>query len=338
MTERIHLDYTTLSLPSKNAIAATISFFEHPCRFDKELVSHVKSSYKRIQELFGADDDAQFVFTSSGKEAESIAASTAFHLRTKHEGRNHFIATEESALSLVNYEDDGAALKLIAPSSRGFITKEELIDAISPRTAMVSLSWASGSTGVMQPLEEIAEVCEERAIWLHVDATHVIGKIPISFSALPIDILTFSGHTIDAPCGTGGLFAKKMIPLRPIVYDAPFNAPLFMGLGEAAFLAKDTESLYMTEVSRLRDFFESGLEYGTVLYKDEERISHISALHFEGIDPELLAFCFYRKGLYVDMSKGYLTCSLSKNTQEHELERALSIINETVKKLRRLAL
>ena len=340
MSEKIFLDHTAYSHASKNAICAMMPFFERACRVDKELYSDIDAAHKRIKELFGADGDAQFIFTSSGAEADAIALHSAYHMRTKHEGRNHFVGTSQFAPSVINYEDDGVCVKLAELSTNGFVTKEALIEAISPRTAMVSLAWASGRTGVMQPLEEIAQVCQERAIWLHVDATHVVGKLSINFSELPIDILTFSGHAIQAPQGTGGLFAKKMIPLRPCVFDPPFTLPLFIGLGEAAFLAKDTESLYCSEVCRLRDMFERGVVAGKVVHGDEARVCHISAIHFAGINPELLAFSLARKGLFVDWSPhaDFLTFSLTKDTQEHELERALLIINETVKRLKKVSL
>lgn len=337
-----------------------------PYRAGQELFLPIETAQKKIFELFGAQAEDQFVFTSSGAEACSIAVHSAFQALTKLGGKNHFVARSideaPTVLAISNLEDEGCYLKLAPTAKRGFVTKDALIEAISPRTALVSVSWACGLTGVIQPLEELAEVCRERAIWLHVDATHVVGKLNILFSDLPIDILTFSGHGLHAPVGTGGLFAKKHIPLRPLVFGNPVNVPMLVALGESAHLALETQSLYCTEVARLRDLFEENIRKiypeACVLLSDEERVPHISAIAFPGIHAELLAFGLSRKGVCASMggapfqpmekvleacsidpelARSALAFSLSHDTQEHELERASEIIGEAAKRLRRLS-
>lgn len=373
MSERIYLDHTAASPACRNALSAAMPFYEEhygslfsPHKAGHELFSHIESANKKIFELFGATSDDQFVFTSSGAEASTIAIHSAYHALTKLGGKNHFVARsiDEAPvlLAISSLEDEGCFLKLAPTHKRGFVTKEALIEAISPRTALVSLSWACGLTGVIQPLEELAEVCKERAIWLHVDATHVAGKLDISFKDLPIDILTFSGHGLHAPVGTGGLFAKKHIPLKPLVYASPVNVAMLIALGESASLARETQSLYCTEVARLRDVFEENVlklyPEAIRLFYDEERVPHISALAFAGIHAELLAFALSRKGVcasiggtpFQSMEKVLEACgidpeeartamsfSLSRDTQEHELERASEIIGDTTKRLRRLS-
>ncbi len=373
MHDAIYLDYITASPASQNAISASLPYFEKhfaspyaPYKIAQELLAPIEDAKKKIYELFGAQDDEQFLFTSSGAEAVSVAVHSAYSILTREGGKNHFItrAIDEApaVLAIESLEEDGCYLKFAPTDKRGFVTKDALIETISPRTALVSISWACALTGVIQPLEEIAEVCKERAIWLHVDATHVAGKLDIPLSSLPIDILTFSGHSIDAPVSSGGLFAKKHIPIKPIVFGSPVHVPMLIALGEAARLAKENESLYCTEVARVRNLFEERVcevyPEARILFQDEERAPHISTIAFLGIHQELLAFALQRKGVYASiggtpfqsMEKVLTDCgldaevarcaiafSLSKDTQEHELTRAADIIGEVATRMRRLS-
>ncbi len=373
MQERIYLDYITASPVSQNAIRASLPYYEEhfaspnaPYKYAQELLMPIEEANTHIYELFGAKSDEQFICTSSGAEAVAIAVHSAYSALTRLGGKNHFVARSideaPAILTLSSLEEEGCYLKFASTHKRGFVTKDALIEAISPRTALVSISWACALTGVIQPLEELAEVCKERAIWLHVDATHVAGKLDIAFSDLPIDILTFNGNSLHAPVGTGGLFAKKHIPIKPLTYAAPINVPMLMALGESARLAKETESLYCTEVARVKSQFEerllSGYPEAKILFQEEERVPHISAIAFTGIHAELLAFALQRKGVYTsigglpfqpiekvltdcgidpELARCSLAISLSKDTQEHELERASDIIIEVAKRLRRLS-
>ncbi|MBS0635097.1 MAG: aminotransferase class V-fold PLP-dependent enzyme [Verrucomicrobia bacterium] len=329
MTEEIYLNYASASACSKNALMAAIPLYE------QHEASYV--SIEPIKTLFGISQGDQFVFTSSGAAACSMAIFSAYHSQTKFAGKNHFIARDideaPSILAISSLEEDGCFLKLAPTAKRGFLTLDDFIETVSPRTALLSLSWASGHTGVIQPLDEIAAVCKERGIWLHVDATHVVGKLDIRFSELPIDILTFSGHGLQAPVGTGGLIAKPHIPLKPAVFGAPENSPMLAALAESCRLALEDQSLYCTEVARLRDLFEQSLAEASVLYKDEERVPHITAFSFPGIHNELLAYVLRRKGIVASLG----SFSLSKDTQADELERAAQIINEAVKRMKRLS-
>ncbi|MCE5295305.1 MAG: aminotransferase class V-fold PLP-dependent enzyme [Chlamydiales bacterium] len=366
MSERIYLDHATASPAAANAVAASLPYFEEGFGLLSVPYVPVQEAKKTICELFGAGSDDQFVFTSSGAEACSIAIHSAYQNLTKLGGKNHFVARAideaPTVLSIANLEDEGCYLKLAPISKRGFVTPDGLIDALSPRTAVVSMSWACGLTGVIQPLEEIAAICKERSIWLHVDATHVVGKLNIAFNELPIDILTFSGHGLHAPVGTGGLFAKKHIPLRLNVFANPLNMPMLAALQESSRLSIDTQSLYCTEVARLRDMFEETIcqiyPEAQVLFKDEERVPNITTIAFGGISNELLAFILHRKGIFANMGGGAfqpiqkvieatgadsqiantaLSFSIWRDTQEHELERASQLIGEAAKRLRRLS-
>jgi cysteine desulfurase len=373
MVDRINLDNISQTKPLDSALFAMMPFFQEyygspnaPHKMGQELLSHINASFASIYRLFGAAADDQFLFASSGQEAVATVVNTGFCERTIKKGYNHFVARANDAapfaLSVTEREEEGCILRLIACNKRGFVSKEALFEAISPRTALISISWASPLTGVIQPLEEIYEVCQQRAIWLHVDATHVVGKQQVNFQEMPCDFLSFNGVQIHAPSGTGGLFAKKGIALHPVIPHAPLNVPLLVALGQAAEAALDTQTLYCTEVVRLRDLLESRLKEllpeTVALFTDEERLPYCSSMAFPMIYNELLAYVLQRKGIFCSLGGGLLqpieseltlcgmdpelarsalSFSLSKDTQEAEIERAASIIGEVANRQKKLS-
>jgi len=373
MAERIYLDHISATPVAPQALAASMPFYETsfaqptaPHQMGQELFSSIKTSQTQLYDFFGASPEAQMVFTSSGAEAIAQVIQTASIELFRKRGKNHFVARAiddaPSVLALSSLEQEGGFLCLAPCSKRGFVTKEALIDSISARTALISVSSVCALTGVIQPLEEIAEVCKQRAIWLHVDATHTVGKMPLSFSEMPCDFLTVDGQGVHAPVGTGVLFAKKEIPLHPLLMARPFNMAGFVALGYAAELSKDWQSLYCTEVCRLRGLLESGIKElypeAQVLFEDEERLPNVTAIAFPGIHSELLAYALNRKGVFACMGGGpfqqmervltscgidpalartSLSFSLSKDTQEQEIERAIAIIGDVTKRLRKLS-
>lgn len=326
MKESIYLNHSARSIPSKNSLMAAFPYYEELFVPYKD----IEEAEHAIKAFVGAGAEDQFVFTSSGQEAHELVIQSAYHALTKLGGKNHFVASSFDA-AVVALEDEGCYLKLAPPSSDGFVIVDAIIDALSPRTAIVSLPWASGSTGVIQPIDEIAKICQERAIWLHLDATHVVGKQDFSFKDLPVDILTFSGHSLGAPLGTGAVFAKPHIQLRPLVHKNPLNLPMLMALKEACRQAEEVKSLYCLEVSRLRLQFEEKL--GAALYTQSDRVPHIVKLAFKGLHPEFLAFVLAKKGVHVGWDDEGITCSMTHETDEASLDRAAQIIADTVKRL-----
>ena len=114
-------------------------------------------------------------------------------------------------------EQLGCVGKMIPATAAGYVNVEDLADSITPRTALVSLSWANGLTGVIQPLAGIAALCKQRGILLHVDATHILGKLLYDLEEVGADFISFNGDQIHAPKGTGGLYIKQGIKCSPLI-------------------------------------------------------------------------------------------------------------------------
>jgi cysteine desulfurase len=380
MTDRIFLDAITTTKPSGQCVQALLPFFEtcfgsssSPHQMGSELVAHTEKSIAAIFDLFGAAADAQFVFTSSGAEAVSQVIMSVYRSVVRKLGKNHFVTRSideaPAIFAISQLEEEECYLRMAECSKQGYVTCNALGDAISARTALVSMSLTCGLTGVIQPVEEIAALCKERGILLHLDVTHAVGKLDVLLTHA--DCITCNGEQFHAPKGTGILLANKNFHLHPLIHGegeqeqlrgGALNVPMLVSLGQAALEAKQHQNLYCTEVARLRALFELGLEEAypeaQVLFQSEQRLPHCTAVTFPGIHSELLAFALSRKGVYACMGGGpfqqmekvlaacqvdpllaqtALSFSLSKDTQEAEIERAIVIIADVAKRLRRVS-
>jgi cysteine desulfurase len=358
-----------------------IPFFEEqyglpsePHGMGQSLLPALETSYKSIYTLLGAKEDDQFVFTSSGAEAITQVMHSVHHTIVRQSGKNHFVISEiadaATTLSVAALEDEGCRLQIAKVSRTGYVTIDAIAEAITPRTCLVSLPLTTSLTGVIQPLTEIAALCKQRAILLHVDVTHALGKLFIDFDELGANFITFNGDHIQAPKGTGGLFSRHA-QLLPLIHGeeesyrlrgGSLNVPGLIGLGQAALEAESSKSLYCTEVARLRDSFESQLlnKYpeAQIPFSSEERLPHTTVVAFPGISNEALLHALSRKQLFASIGGGSflpiehilrssgidplvaqsaIAFTLSKETTVEEINGAVTIISEAASRLRRLS-
>jgi cysteine desulfurase len=327
----------------------------------------VVTAVKKLYELVGANEADQFFFRASLAESiDEIFLSTYF-THVKETGRSHFYSTDLQQapimFSLKKMEKLGCSAKSIAVNRFGQLTKQALEEALRPKAAMVSLSLACGLTGVLQPVHEIAEVCKQRQVLLHIDATHAIGKYFFRFEDLPIDFMTFDAAAFHGPKGCAGTFVKALSPFSsqlPKIGTEP-SAHICI-LAEAFELAAEQFDKVCTETARLRDRLESNIEGvlqdAIAPFKEAERLPTTSVLCFPGVASEALLYMISSKGVYAtmgggsfqklsailqpclnnkDLSLGALSFTLSHQTTEQEIDKASQIIIEAYKQLRAIS-
>lgn len=271
----------------------------------------IKEAFLALYAFAGAKKEDHFIFTSSGAEGVNHAIFSAYLDITRKTGKNHFLCSSldeaPAIMAMSRLQEAGCVFQMVPASKEGKITKQAVAEMLTPRTAMLSMSWASGLTGVLQPVLEIAELCRERGIIFHVEATHVLGKGDFSFADSGADILTFSG----GPQGTGGLFFRDNSEISPFILGGddqggmrggPFS---FSGLIELAKWAKEERGYsdhYGMETARLKALFEELIlersPSAKLLFHQVERMPHITSFLFPGAASDALAFLLNKQGVH----------------------------------------
>jgi len=379
----IYLDNNTTTRPSPQAVANMIPFLTErwgvptaPHQIGQQLYPAIEDALKGIYALIGAKESDTILFTSSAAEGTNqVILSTYFDV-TIHTGKNQFVTSTideaPSMMAIDRLEQLSCLGKMAPPNTHGQVTAQAIADMITPRTALVSLSWANGLTGVINPINEISDLCQERGIRLHIDASHAIGKLFNDWEDVPAHFLTFNGNSIHAPSGTGALFIRNDTKCSPFILGGSEQAGLRAGsysvaglvaLGQAAREAVDARDLMCTEVARLRDKLETEIMKqipdAFPFFQDQERLPHCTSIGFPGIINEALLFLLNKKGVYAsigggtqqqialiltasgvekELAQSAISFSLSRTTTEDEIDRAAEIIADCVKRLRRTSL
>lgn len=378
----IYLDNSTTTKPSEGAVEKMLPFLEErwgsptaPHQWGQRLFPSMDQAYDQIYRSLGASEQAQFIFTSSGAEAVNHVVSAVFHDATLETGQNHFLtSTVDEApaiMAMGRLEQQNCVSTMLPVNEEGILTAETLRGAINPRTALLSLSWANGLTGVIQPVAELAEACQERGIVFHLEASHVLGKLYLDLEGLGVDVVTFSGDLLHGPKSSGGLYVKPQFYLSPLILGGgeqggqragTLDVAGLVALGHSLAEAQEHLDFVCMEVARLRDKLEDGLLQqvpgSVVFYQNAERVPHITAMGFPGVANDALLFALSRKGVYGSFGGGHfqrlglileaagvdpvlansaLSFSLSRYTTEEEVDEAIEIIAETVKDLQRLS-
>ncbi len=319
MTLRCYLDHHTATRPYLASLDQLLIFYKErwgsmsaPHQMGQDVQGACKGFLEMVHDLIGADVEDHFYFCSSGAEAIHHVLMSHYFESVRETGKTHILTTnlEEAALliSLKRMEKLGCVEKMVPVNKQGQITRELLEEHLNPRTSLFSLSWANGLTGVIHPIADLAEVCRARGVNMHVDASYVIGKLFFRFDDLPIDYLTFDGHVIHSPQGTGGLFVKSQVRFQPFVGQHSINAP---GIGALALALKENERHFdhvNLEIARLRDKFERGicsaLPETVVFFNQVDRLPNCCALGFPRVMSDALLYLLHRKGVYATVGGG----------------------------------
>lgn len=223
----------------------------------------------QVASLIGAEP-SEIVFTSGSTEAINTALTGLFKA---YKSKGHHIITvsteHKAVLDTCAYlESEGAEIKYLGVDREGLIDLDELKVSIKPSTILISVMAANNETGVIQPLEQIAEIARERKIIFFSDATQYVGKMPLDVKETGIHSLCLSGHKFHGPKGIGALYIRRKDPrvnVLPLIHGGgqengrragTLNVPLIVGLGKACELAAAEAWDNNTCVSKLRAYFE----------------------------------------------------------------------------------
>ncbi|MBN4066543.1 aminotransferase class V-fold PLP-dependent enzyme [Simkania negevensis] len=383
MLTPIYLDNHRLTSPSPESCKAMLPYLTEkwtdpiaPYAAGVEVASDVRAAYEKIFSFFAAGKDGRFLVTSSGAEAVNHLFSSLFRDLSKVEGKNHFLtSTIEEAptlMALGRLEEEGAFAQMLAPNSEGVVTAQAVEEAITAKTALVSLSWANGLTGVINPVEEIAEVCRQKKTLLHLEASYLLGKTFFDpEEPLPADILTFESSLLHAPRGTGGLYYANTVPMSPLILGGqeqwgmrggPLDVAGIVALAKAAEQLDEGLNHMCTEVVRLRNAFEENLldavPAAQSLCMDADRLPNTSVIAFPFVSNEALLFALSRKGVFASVGGGKfqrldrvlqltgidagvagsaLHFSLSRYTTESDIQAAVDKIKEAYHQLSKMS-
>jgi cysteine desulfurase len=229
----------------------------------------VEDARQEIASFFGCLP-LEIVFTSSGTESDNLAVKGIAY-RKGNEGK-HIVTSSVEHPAVLNtcrfLEKRGFRVTYIPVDRFGIVDPDAVKGALCRDTILVSVMYANNETGCVMPIAEIGRIAREAGVAMHTDAVQATGKIPIDWRTLPVDMLTFSGHKINALKGAGGLILRRGVEIEAVLHGGhqergrragTENAVGIVGMGRAFSLLREGMAGEVEETRRLRDKFEKAL-------------------------------------------------------------------------------
>jgi len=341
-------------------------------RIGQEAKEILENAREEIASLIHAEP-REIYFTSGGSEADNQAIRSAA-LAGKKKGKTHIISSafEHHAVlhTLEQLKTEGFEVTLLDVHGNGIVLPEEVEAAIRPETCLVTIMYANNEIGTVQPIREIGAVCRAHRVLFHTDAVQAVGPAAIDVQAENIDYLSASAHKFHGPKGTGFLYARKGVPLIPLINGGAQekgkragteNLPGIVGMAAAlkeAAAERDAESARLTA---LRDRLIAGLKeipHSALNGDAVRRLPGNVSFCFEGIEGESLLLLLDEKGISAssgsactsgsldpshvllaigrvhDVAHGSLRLTLGRENTPEDVEYIISAVKDVVAYLR----
>lgn len=340
----------------------------------EEAVEHAR---KQIADLIGANKK-DIIFTSGATESINLALKGVLEFY-KRNGKDHLVIStieHKATLGVADYlEENGFTVTRVKVGVNGVINTEDVKNAITEKTALVSIMMVNNEIGTIQPVKEIGHLCREKGVFFHTDAAQAFAKMPIDVEDMKIDLLSASGHKAYGPKGIGILYVRR----KPRVRIAPqmhggdqerglrsgtLPVALCVGLGKAAEIAKNEMQEDIKRVSALLDLLKQKIMSAlTRVYINGDETNRIYTnlnISFAGVEGESLLMGF-NKDIAVSSGSACTSASLESSyvlkalgvedelahtsirfgigrfTTEKEIEETAEHVIKTVNKLRAMS-
>ena len=290
----------------------------------------IEEARREVADLINCDKN-EIYFTSGGTESDNTALKGIMYLN-KNKGK-HVITTKIEHHAILNscktLEENGFKVTYLNVDKDGIINLEELVNAITKDTVLISVMFANNEIGSVQPIQKIGEIAKEKGIIFHTDAVQACGNVKIDVKEMNIDMLSLSGHKIGAPKGIGALYVNKNIEFKNLIDGGhqerekragTENVSGMIGLGEACKIAKNNMENHVNRLTELRDFYFSEVKNQIQNIKINGSLDHRlpgnSNISFKGVSGSELLMKLDERGICASAGSA---CSSGSSMPSHVL-------------------
>lgn len=383
MEKLIYMDNAATTSTAPEVVSAMLPFFTeyygNPSsvyNFAQKSKMAIEDAREIIADSIGAAKSNEIYFTGGGSESDNWALkSAAFGLRDKG---NHIITTKIEHHAILNtcayLEKNGFEITYLDVDSEGFVSLEDVENAITDKTILISVMFANNEIGTIEPVCEIGEIAHKHGILFHTDAVQAMCHVPINVTEMNIDLLSASAHKFHGPKGVGFMYMKNTAKLEPFIHGGAqerarragtSNVPGIVGMGQAVKLAlctldKDTHTIinmrnYIVDriLGEIPDVTFDGAEIGSLkrlpsnmhfCFKDVSGDSLLIMLDMNGICASSGSACaagsidpshvLLAIGRSRDEAKGALRLSIDKDLTKEDADYVIDALKAAVARLR----
>ncbi|WP_066619632.1 cysteine desulfurase NifS [Clostridium magnum] len=383
MNKKVYMDYSATTYTKPEVLEEMLPYFTEYFGNPSSMYSMsdvprkaVTKARERVAKAINAESNEIF-FTAGGSESDNwILKGIAY--ANKNKG-NHIITTKIEHHAITHtckfLEKSGFEVTYLPVDEFGFISLEELKNAITDKTILVSIMFANNEIGTIQPIAKIGRICKERNVYFHTDAVQAIGHVNIDVKEMNIDALSMAGHKFYGPKGVGAMYLRKGVKIENLIHGggqekgkraSTENVPGIIGIGKAIELAVEELETEANRLKSLRDRLLNGLVEQIPYVKvngpiGEGRMPGNVNVSFIGVEGETLLLDLNDEGIFAStgsacasgsldpshvllaiglshgVAHGSLRLSLGSGTTEEDVDYALEVIPRIVNRRREMS-
>lgn len=384
MQKRIYLDNNATTMVDPKVKALMDPFFcEHYGnpnslhKFGTEVHPAINDAFNKLYEGINAQNEDDIIITSCATESNNWVLKGVYFDKIYTGEKDHIITTEVEhpavGATCRFLESLGVKVTYLPINKEGTISADQVKEAITPKTALVSIMWANNETGLIFPIEEIGAICKEAGVLFHTDAVQAIGKIPVDVMKANVDFLSFSAHKFHGPKGIGALYIRSGVELTPLLHggehmrgrrSGTLNVPYIVGMGEAMKLATEGLDYEYKVVARLRDKLEDALlkiDDVFVVGDRKHRVPNTTLISVRGIEGEAMLWDLNKAGIAAstgsacasedleanpvmvaigadkELAHTAIRLSLSRFNTDEEIEYTIGVFQKAIERLRNIS-